>query len=121
MPRYGLLIDYEFCTGCHTCEIACKEAHGLPPGQWGIKLCQIGPMPYAGDEWAFDFIPVPTDLCDLCGERVQRGLQPACVRHCQAGVMKFGTVKELAQFMEIKPRTALFAPTGAFDGSEDHV
>lgn len=23
MARYGLLIDYAYCTGCHTCEIAC--------------------------------------------------------------------------------------------------
>ena len=23
--EYGLLIDYEFCTGCHTCEVACKK------------------------------------------------------------------------------------------------
>ena len=24
MAQQGLLIDYEFCTGCHTCEMACK-------------------------------------------------------------------------------------------------
>ncbi|MFC1640021.1 4Fe-4S binding protein [Gemmatimonadota bacterium] len=22
-PEYGLLIDYEYCTGCHACEVAC--------------------------------------------------------------------------------------------------
>ena len=22
--KYGLLIDYTWCTGCHSCEIACK-------------------------------------------------------------------------------------------------
>lgn len=121
MARYGLLIDYEFCTGCHTCEIVCKETHGLPVGRWGIKLCLIGPMPRTGDKWTFDFIPVPTDLCDLCQERVQGGLQPACVRHCQAGIMKFGTIEELARYMEVKPRTVLFAPAGASDGSKGHV
>ncbi len=120
MGRYGLLIDYEFCTGCHTCEIACTEAHGLAGGQGGIKLCQVGPIRRGEEGWFFVFVPVPTDRCDLCRERVQGGLQPACVRHCQAGVMKFGTIKELAQYMEVKAHTVLFAP-GVPDGSEDHL
>ena len=25
MPKYALLIDYEYCTGCHSCEIACRN------------------------------------------------------------------------------------------------
>ena len=39
----GLLIDYNFCTGCHSCEAACKVEHGFQTGEWGIKLTQIGP------------------------------------------------------------------------------
>ena len=110
MPRYGLLIDYEFCTGCHTCEIACKQEHDFPVGKWGIKLTQSGPLKLGPDKWAFDNIPVPMELCDLCSTRVSKGEQPACVKHCQAGVMKFGTMGELAKFMELKPKTVLFAP-----------
>ena len=30
MRKY-LAVDYEFCTGCHTCEIACQQEHGLAP------------------------------------------------------------------------------------------
>lgn len=30
--RNGLLIDYEFCTGCQSCEIACKQEHGFSVG-----------------------------------------------------------------------------------------
>lgn len=29
---YGMLIDQKKCVGCHACSIACKEAHGTPPG-----------------------------------------------------------------------------------------
>ena len=35
---YGLLIDYEYCTGCYSCEVACKNELKLPHGKWGIKL-----------------------------------------------------------------------------------
>ncbi len=39
--RYGLLIDYEFCTGCHACEVACKMELSLPNGQWASKCCKM--------------------------------------------------------------------------------
>jgi Fe-S-cluster-containing dehydrogenase component len=110
MSRYGLLIDYEFCTGCHSCEMACKQEHSLPAGKWGIQIIQSGPTKLEEDKWLYDYIPVPTQLCDLCSALVKSGSQPACVRHCQSGVMKYGTVEELAKFMEIKPGTVLFAP-----------
>lgn len=110
MARYGLLIDYEFCIGCHTCELACKQEHGFGVGQTGIKLNEIGPIETGADKWSWDYIPTPTDLCDLCDKRVSQGKKPACVTHCQTGVMKFAPVKELAKFMEIKAKTALFVP-----------
>ena len=29
---YGLLIDTEWCSGCHTCEMACQMHNDLPVG-----------------------------------------------------------------------------------------
>jgi Fe-S-cluster-containing dehydrogenase component len=110
MTRYGLLIDYEFCTGCHTCEIACKQENQFAVGKTGIKVTQIGPLELGPDRWSIDYIPIPTELCNLCRARVRKGQKPACVMHCQAGVMKFAPVKELVEFMELKPKTVLFAP-----------
>ena len=39
----GLLINYEFCTGCHSCEVSCQMEHDLPVDRWGIKLAKVGP------------------------------------------------------------------------------
>jgi Fe-S-cluster-containing dehydrogenase component len=110
MARYGLLIDYEYCTGCHACEVACQMEHQLLVDQWGIQLAEIGPWPINEEKWQLSYIPVPTEQCDLCGTRVAKGKQPTCVHHCQAGVMKFGPVEELAKEMEGKSHTVLFAP-----------
>lgn len=107
--QYGLLIDYEFCTGCHSCETACKVEHDLPQGQWGIKLTQIGPTEIAPDKWDFHFVPVPTGLCDLCADRVAEGRWPTCVHHCQAQVMEYGSVDELTAHMN-KKFMALYLP-----------
>ena len=59
MTQHGLLIDYEFCTGCHACEMACKVEKGLGEGEWGIKLAQIGPWKLDGDAWEWDYVLRP--------------------------------------------------------------
>jgi len=110
MARYGLLIDYEFCTGCHSCEVACSKEYDIPIGKWGIKLAEIGPWQISEDKWQFTYIPVPTELCNLCAKRVEAGKKPSCVHNCQADVISYGTVEELAKRMNDKSRQVLFAP-----------
>ena len=104
----ALLIDYEFCFGCHTCEAACKTEHGFAPKEWGIELRQIGPREIAPDKWEYSYIPIPTELCDLCEDRVKEGRLPTCVHHCQAKVMEYGPVEELAARAASKPKMVLF-------------
>lgn len=102
----GLLIDYKWCTGCHTCEIACQVEHGYEPkkllekGKVGIKPYEIGPYEIAEDRYQYEFLPVPTDFCDLCKERVAKGKQPTCVKHCQAGCMYYGELEDLVKKMD---------------------
>ena len=74
MTHYGLLIDNEYCTGCHSCEVACKNEHDLPLGQWGIKVLELGPWKLMdGKHWEYRYVPVPTSYCDLCADRVEAG------------------------------------------------
>lgn len=111
---YALLIDYEFCSGCETCVIACKEEHNFPVGKWGIRVLNDGPWQKddsddQGNSFNWNKIPVPTDLCDLCEERVFAGKKPTCVHHCQADVMRFGTLEEMVKEMARKPKQVLWA------------
>lgn len=108
--KYGLLIDYDYCTGCHSCETSCKVVLDLPEGQWGIKILQDGPRQLENGEWDFTYMPLPTELCDLCEDRTEAGKLPLCVHHCQAAVMKYGTIEELSKRLEDKPRQCLFVP-----------
>lgn len=110
MSRNGLLINYEYCTGCHTCEVACQVEHKLPIDQWGIKIAEIGPWQISEEKYQYAYIPVPTMQCDLCAERVAKGKLPTCVHHCQASVMKYGPIAELSKEMEKKPQMVLFTP-----------
>ena len=111
MAQYGLMIDNEFCTGCHSCEVACKNELDLPLGQWGIKLLELGPWKKEDGKWEHNYFPVPTSLCDLCVERIEKGEKPACALHCLAQVIEFGTLEELAKKMEEKGHTcSVFLP-----------
>ena len=115
MPKYALLIDYEYCSGCETCVVSCKEEHGFPVGKWGIRVHDDGPWAKddegeGGNHFNWNKIPVPTDLCDLCADRVKRQREPLCVHQCLANCMKFGTVEEMAAEFAKKPKQVLWAP-----------
>ena len=102
--REVLVVDYEYCSGCHTCEIACQQEHGLEPDQYGIKLTQIGPDEIRPRKWQFEFIPVPTDLC---ATRQGKGKLPSCVQHCQAGCLYLKKHDEIGDLLE-KKKVAVF-------------
>lgn len=93
---YGLLINYEFCTGCGTCEMACSVEHDIPIGRYGIQMATIGPWQIDKKNWQLDTVPIPTDECDLCAKRVEKGKKPTCAKHCQSLCMEYGPVDELA-------------------------
>ena len=100
MTRYGLLADYEYCTGCHDCEIVCQEAHEFSATQWGIRVVQIGPPEFEPDRRHWRNMPVPTQLCDCCSTISGPETEPLCVRSCEAKVLAFGTLAELAGLAE---------------------
>jgi Fe-S-cluster-containing dehydrogenase component len=107
--EYGLLIDYEYCTGCYTCRVACAQEYGWPAGMSGMQVMEVvQQLPH--DKAYLAYLPFPTELCSLCASRTKKGLQPACVQHCMASCMKYGKVEELAKEMNKKPRMVLWVP-----------
>ncbi len=112
MTQYGLMIDNEYCTGCHSCEVACKNEHDLPLGQWGIRVLEMGPWKLMdGKKWEYRFVPVPTTYCDLCKSRTEEGEAPSCVLHCLANVIEYGPLDELAEKAAAKGKMcSIFVP-----------
>lgn len=61
----AICIDRDRCIGCHSCALACP--FGVPR--------------YDGDDRMYK--------CDMCTERVQAGLKPACVKVCPFGALTY--------------------------------
>ena len=108
MAKDGLLIEYDYCTGCHSCEVACQQEHRYPAGKFGIIVTEH--ILETMDKMSLYYLPFPTDLCNLCSHRTKEGKKPACVKHCQAACMYFGPIDQLTREMEKRPKTVLFSP-----------
>ena len=66
--RLALLIDLERCTGCKSCEAACKQEHGLGPGEYRNKVVWAS----GAEEAGLAFLTLACQHCE----------RPACVRAC---------------------------------------
>ncbi len=76
------VIAYERCTGCHACEMACRQANGHDQDRCGMSVAVLGPWRLSEVHGVLDNIPLTTPLCNGCAARRRRGGVPACVAHC---------------------------------------
>ena len=69
-----VFVDAELCVGCKACIKACPW--GVP--QWDSNTGKVA-------------------KCDLCKDRIDQGLKPACVTKCTTGALQFGTPQETSE------------------------
>ncbi|MCD8255734.1 MAG: oxidoreductase [Oscillospiraceae bacterium] len=109
MGKKGLLFDMEYCTGCFACTVACKQENQFDADTWGIKILeQIYTCPNGHVQ--VDNVPFPTNLCNLCAERIAKGVdsRPACVKACQCSIIYYGEASALAEKMQELKRPVLW-------------
>lgn len=74
----AIIINSESCIGCHSCTISCP--FGIP------RFNKEGKM----------------EKCNLCLERVEEGLEPACVRVCPTFALTFDSPNKVQEAKESK-------------------
>ena len=76
------MIKNELCVGCGFCMLVCP--YGVPQLKRDGKIMV---------------------KCDLCFERLERGMEPACVEACPTHALKFKTLDEIEG--EVRERASL--------------
>lgn len=76
--KKALFANTLFCMGCHSCEVACKQIHGLPAGVFRIKIERIGPEYNKNGKLAMKFKIIRCLQCE----------KPSCVDACPIGALK---------------------------------
>lgn len=108
--KYGLAFDLEYCTGCQTCCVACRQENGYSEYDWGVKITeQIYKRPDGRIQ--VDYLPYPTKLCNLCAERLASGFdsKPSCVKHCPSACIEYGELPALFAKAENMQRPVVYA------------
>ena len=72
MSQLALMIDLERCTGCKSCEAACKQANGLGPATYRNRVTWFENLNSDSELATLDFLTVTCQQCE----------RPACVRSC---------------------------------------
>ena len=112
MGKVSLMVFQKDCMGCHACEVACKQEHGLGVGPRFIKVIERAPSYYipiychhcakppckdscpvdaiSRNEWGI--VRVDEELCIGC---------KACVEACPFGAMQFDEEQEVAMMCDL--------------------
>lgn len=79
----GVLIDLTRCTGCRTCEAACKAAHGFPPPDGGETSLSADTLTYVDVRENVEGADGPLHVKRQCMHCVH----PACASACTVGAL----------------------------------
>ncbi len=81
--QYGFYIDSSRCTGCHACEMACRDKNNSEPGEnyRTVSETRGGGFAPSGDSYAQNVFAYWTSIaCNHCDH-------PGCVKACPTNAM----------------------------------
>lgn len=103
----GVLLNAERCTGCYSCQSACREANQVPFEEKWLEVVRRKPVMIDGELSLYHLIAPPLDKCASC---VEHENPPLCVRVCMATSLFVAPVEKLLPMLKNKGKWVLYAP-----------
>lgn len=91
-----VMVDRDKCIGCSSCAVACPYDMRtmLDQKMFSGGLFGTGTLTPFEEQGYGRYTPGTSVKCDFCSERVDEGMQPACVATCPANARIFGDLDD---------------------------
>lgn len=93
----AMLLDLDDCTGCFSCESACRETFRYDYDEDWMRVVRREPFVVDGKLRQYHLIAPVLDKCTECHAKET---SPLCVTGCPAGALKIGTLPEMVKEAE---------------------
>ncbi|HJF61905.1 MAG TPA: hypothetical protein K8W22_00420 [Gordonibacter urolithinfaciens] len=108
MASIGMLLNTDRCTGCYSCQTACREANRFGYDEKWMEVVRRDPRPVDGRLRLYHLVAPNLDKCGACYGRDPR---PLCTKVCTTGALQVGPVEGLLK-LRAKSNVVLYAPKG---------
>jgi Fe-S-cluster-containing dehydrogenase component len=103
----GMLLDAERCTGCYSCQSACRETNRVPFEEKWLEVIRRKPVMVDGEPQLYHLLAPVLDKCAGC---VERENPPLCERVCMASCLYVAPVEKLLPLLKKKGKWVLYTP-----------
>lgn len=96
MDEKTILVDLQRCTGCWTCALACKVGNRLDDKEFWLTVRTEGSgegIDRPAGAWPnlhMSWMPLWSQRCIKCPDRLASGALPYCVNSCPNGALHIG-------------------------------
>jgi anaerobic dimethyl sulfoxide reductase subunit B (iron-sulfur subunit) len=103
----GMLLNAERCTGCYSCQSACRDANQVPYEEKWLEVVRRKPVLVDGDLSLYHLLAPTLSKCAAC---VEKENPPLCVRVCMASCLYVAPVEKLLPLLKDNGKWVLYAP-----------
>jgi len=95
----GMLVDLDFCTGCFSCQTACREVDHYSYDETWMQVVRRGPVLVDGKLRLYHLLAPSLDKCANC---LEEDAAPLCAKVCMASALFVAPLEELIPMLGTK-------------------
>lgn len=103
----GMLVLLDDCTGCYSCQTACREVNHYSYDEKWLEVVRRDPVVVDGKLRMYHLLAPSLDKCAEC---VKKDPTPLCVKVCMGDCLFVAPVAKLLPVLEKQEKCLLYTP-----------